>query len=60
MAERKRKKRSANPEFHRLNIDLEPAIYQIIKKLANNNERSVSKQAKVMLVEFMKRSQIAR
>lgn len=42
-------KRKDPPVFHRLTIDVEPDLYRLLKAEAQRNERSVSKQAKVLL-----------
>lgn len=40
-------------EFHRLTIDLEPDLFKQLKAHAAENERSASKQAKVIIKEYL-------
>lgn len=37
------------PEYHRLTIDLEPDLYKKLKKRADEDERTASKQAKLFI-----------
>jgi len=45
----KTKNNEEAPTFHRLTIDLTPALYAKLLALAKQAERSASKQAKFML-----------
>lgn len=40
-------------DFHRLTIDLEPAIYAKLKKLADIENRTASREAKVLLTKVL-------
>lgn len=41
----------SKPAFHRLLIDIDVELHAKLKAIAKRNERSVSKQAKVILKE---------
>jgi hypothetical protein len=43
------------PAFHRLTIDFEKELYAKLKALANENDRSASKQAKAMLRQALEK-----
>jgi len=44
--------------YHRLTIDLEPENYNRLKKLAVQNERTASKQAKIILLEILSKLEL--
>ena len=41
------------PDYHRLTLDLEPELYAKLKEMADAQERTASKQAKVMLLNLL-------
>jgi hypothetical protein len=47
-----------NPPFHRLTLDLDKETYNKLKVLAADTERSPSKQAKVILIEYIQKTKI--
>jgi len=40
-------------EFHRLTLDVEPPLHAGLKRLADKHDRSASRQAKVILKEYV-------
>jgi hypothetical protein len=47
------KREKTKLDYHRLTIDLEIEMYKALKSIAAAEERSVSKQAKMILKEWL-------
>lgn len=45
------------PEYHRLTIDLEPDLYAHLKEMALREDRSASKQAKVLIKDGLEKDE---